>query len=109
MYANEPQIDYVLQSIIKADNIAKFSYKNGTRIKKGEYYKDANGIERFRHMIDFSHIGEEPWPLKFSRVYAKDLLKNSDSGSKAIQNTREVFFELILNNTMEKKEFLNFY
>lgn len=84
MYSTDNQIDYTLQAILKADAVAKYSYKNGTRVKKGTFYKDANGIERFKPIADFSHIGEEPWPLKYSRFYSKELLKIDNSGHKKI-------------------------
>lgn len=109
MYSTDNQIDYTLQAILKADAVAKYSYKNGTRVKKGTFYKDANGIERFKPISDFSHIGEEPWPLKYSRFYSKELLKIDNSGHKKIQNLRTILFNIILSNKMEKAEFLRFY
>jgi hypothetical protein len=45
MYSNEFQVEFVLQSILKSDLEAKYSYKNGTRVKKGYFYKDDKGIE----------------------------------------------------------------
>jgi hypothetical protein len=84
MYSTENQVDFVLQSIIESDLVAKYSYKNGTRVKKGKFYKDPDGKEKFMPIQDFSHINNEPWPLKLSRFYAKELLKIENSGDKKL-------------------------
>jgi hypothetical protein len=84
MYSTDNQIDFILQSIIRSEQIANYSYKNGTRVKKGYFYKDEKGVERFKHVADYSYISVEPWPLKLSRTLAKDLLKIPNVGDKKL-------------------------
>lgn len=40
MYSSDGQIDFILDAILRSEELTSYSYKNGTRAKKGHFYKD---------------------------------------------------------------------
>lgn len=108
-FSKESQIDLMIEAILKSEKIYKYTYKNGTRIAKGKYVVDKNGKQKFQPLFDLAYLSVEPWPLKFSKTYAKLMIGAISTGDPVIQNLRAILFNWILKHRVEKSEFLKFY
>jgi hypothetical protein len=63
----------------------------------------------FKSEEDKEHETIEPWPLKATREYAKDLIGAKSTGAAEIQNLRAVLFNWIMQHRVEESEFKSFY
>lgn len=107
--SQESQVDLIIDSVLISEVVHKYSYKNGTRVLKGNWVVDQNGKKVFDYRKCYSYLTMEPWTLKASRQHAKMLLKSNSTGDPNIQNLRAIFLNFILKHRVEQNEFKIFY